>query len=75
MGYLVVKDKLDIEKNSRVHLAIIDNHLIELYQSAKTEEQFRILSVLRMLIQEKDAAGDAIAVSVLDWAIDRLLRS
>lgn len=64
-----------IGKDGRVHMAIIENHLVELYQSAVEQQRTDMLISLRQMIQEKDAAGDQIAVGVLDWAIDRLLRS
>ena len=67
--------KEEISRDSRVHMAIIENHLIELYQSSVEEQRAKMLSSLRQMIQEKDAQGDHIAVGVLDWAIDRLLRS
>ena len=56
-------------------MAIIENHMIELYQSAVEEQRAKMLSSLRQMIQEKDSQGDHVAVGVLDWAIDRLLRS
>lgn len=67
--------KEEIGKDSRVHMAIIENHMIELYQAAVEEQRSVMLSSLRQMLQEKDAQGDHIAVGVLDWAIDRLLRS
>ena len=66
---------LNIGKDSRVHMAIIENHLIELYQSASEEQRSKVSAEMRMMIQEKDSQGDAIAVAVLDWALERLLRS
>ena len=65
----------NISKSGKIHLSIIDNHLIELYQSGVEEERNRILSAIREIIQEKDSRGDHVAVSVLDWALDRILRS
>ena len=55
-----------------MHMSIIDNHLIELYESAVLEERARIMNELRLLVQEKDVRSDHDAVSVLTWAIDRL---
>jgi hypothetical protein len=62
-------------RDARVQMAIIESHTIDLYHAAINEERSNILSQLRQMIQEKDAQGDLIAVGVLDWAIDRLLRS
>jgi hypothetical protein len=67
--------KEEIGRDSRIQLAIIENHLVELYQAAVNEQRTKILASLRQMIQEKDAQGDHVAVSVLDWTIDRLLRS
>lgn len=65
----------NINKNGRVHMSIIENHLLELYQAGVDEERSRILAAIRSIIQEKDSRGDHVAVSVLDWALDRILRS
>jgi hypothetical protein len=62
----------NIGKNGKMHMSIIDNHLIELYESAVLEERGRIMNDLRLLIQEKSERGDHDTVSVLTWAIDRL---
>jgi hypothetical protein len=64
-----------IGKDARVHMAIIENHMIELYQTTVEEQRAKVLSSLRQMIQEKDSQGDHVAVGVLDWVIDRLLRS
>lgn len=69
---MVLMKELNIGKDARIRLEIIDNNLVELYYSAVEEERHRILSVIRQLLQEKDAQSDAIAVSVLDWVLDRL---
>ncbi len=63
---------LNIGKSGRVQLDIIDNHLIEFYYAAVEEERMRILIEIRMMIQEKDAKNDKIAVEVIDWVLDRL---
>lgn len=62
----------NISKSGQVHMSIIDNHLIELYESAVLEERARIMNELRLLVQEKDVRSDHVAVSVLMWTIDRL---
>jgi hypothetical protein len=62
----------NIGKSGKMHMSIIDNHLIELYESAVLEERARIMNELRLLVQEKDVRSDHDAVSVLTWAIDRL---
>ena len=66
---------LNIGKDGRVHMAIIENHLIELYQSTVEEQRSKMSAEMRMMIQEKDSQNDPIAVAVLDWALERLLRS
>jgi len=66
---------LNIGRDGRVHMAIIENHLIELYQSTIEEQRSKISAEMRMMIQEKDSQNDHIAVAVLDWALERLLRS
>ena len=65
----------NIGRDGRVHMSIIENHLIELYYAAAEEQRSEMLSSLRQMIQEKDSQGDLVAVGVLEWAIDRLLRS
>lgn len=64
----------NIDRPSRIQLAIIENHLLELHHAAVDNERSNILSIIRQLIQEKDAAGDQTAVAVLDWALERILR-
>lgn len=66
---------LNIGRDGRVHMAIIENHLIELYQSTVEEQRSKVSAEMRMMIQEKDSQGDKIAVAVLDWALERILRS
>jgi hypothetical protein len=65
----------NIGRDGRVHMAIIENHLIELYQSTVEEQRTKMSLEMRRMIQEKDASGDDIAAAVLDWALERLLRS
>lgn len=65
-------ENLNIGRDGRIRLEIIDNHLVELYYSGVEEERNSTLSLIRQLIQEKDAQGDGIAVAVLDWVLDRL---
>ena len=62
----------NIDKNGQIHMSIIENHLVELYESAVLEERSRIMNQLRLIVQEKDVRGDHVAVSVLMWTIDRL---
>ena len=64
----------NISKNGKTHIAIIENHLIELYEAGVMEERARFLNEIRQLIQEKDSRGDHVAVAVLDWALGRILR-
>ncbi len=65
----------DISKNGRIQMTIIDNHLMELYNAGVQEERGRLLNLIREMIQEKDVRSDHVAVSVLDWALKRILRS
>ena len=65
-------ENLNIGRDGRIRLEVIDNHLVELYYSGVEEERNSTLSLIRQLIQEKDAQGDGIAVAVLDWVLDRL---
>jgi hypothetical protein len=65
---------MNIGRDGKTHMAIIENHLIELYEAGIMEERSRFLNEIRMLIQEKDSRGDHVAVSVLDWALGRILR-
>lgn len=65
-------ENLNIGRDGRIRLEVIDNHLVELYYSGVEEERNTTLSLIRQLIQEKDAQGDKIAVAVLDWVLDRL---
>ena len=65
----------NIGNDSKVHVAIIENHLIELYQTAVNEQRTKILTSLRQMAREKDSQGDLAAATAIDWAIDRLLRS
>lgn len=64
----------NISKSGKIQMSIIDNHLVELYEAGVLEERARILSEIRQIIQEKDSRGDHVAVSVLDWALTRILR-
>jgi len=64
----------NLSKDGKTHMAIIENHAIELYQAGVDEERTRILTEFRQLIQEKDSRSDHVAVAVLDWALGRLLR-
>jgi hypothetical protein len=66
---------MNISNSGKTHIAIIENHSVELYQAGVEEERARIISHFRQLIQEKDSRGDHVAVAVLDWALDRILRS
>ena len=56
-------------------MSIVENHLIELYQSGVQEERDRILSVIRNIIKEKQVRSDYDAIAILDWTLDRILRS
>ena len=65
---------MNIGRDGKTHMTIIENHLIELYEAGVMEERARFLAEIRQLIQEKDSRGDQVAVSVLDWALSRILR-
>lgn len=64
----------NIGRDGRIHMSIIENHLIELYYAAVEEQRSEMLSSLRQMIQEKDSQGDLVAVGVLEWAVERILR-
>lgn len=66
--------KININTAGKNHMAIIENHLTELYEAGVMEERSRFLAEIRQLIQEKDSRGDHVAVAVLDWALGRILR-
>ena len=74
MVYNYCMDK-NISRNGVVQMLIIDNHLIELYQAGVEEERNRIIAVIRDIIKEKQIRSDHDAIAVLDWALDRILRS
>lgn len=63
----------NIDKASRIQLAIIENHLLELHHAAVENQRAEMFAKMRQMIQEKDSQGDKIAVDVLDWALERLL--
>ena len=63
--YTYIMHNTNIGKSGKMHMSIIDNHLIELYESAVLEERARIMNELRLLVQEKDVRSDHDAVSVL----------
>jgi hypothetical protein len=65
---------MNIGRDGKTHITIIENHLIELYEAGVMEERTRFLAEIRQLIQEKDSRGDHVAVAVLDWALSRILR-
>ena len=56
-------------------MLIIQNHSIELYQAGVEKERARIIAVIRDIIKEKQIRSDHDAIAVLDWALDRILRS
>jgi hypothetical protein len=65
----------NISNSGKIHMSIVENHLIELYQSGVQEERDRILSVIRNIIKEKQVRSDYDAIAILDWTLDRILRS
>ena len=74
MVYNYCMDK-NISRDGTTQMLIIDNHLIELYQAGVEEERNRIIAVIRDIIKEKQIRSDHNAIAVLDWALDRILRS
>jgi hypothetical protein len=74
MVYNCCMDK-NISRDGTVHMLIVQNHLIELYQAGVEEERARIIAVIRDIIKEKQIRSDHDAIAVLDWALDRILRS
>lgn len=65
----------NISKDGTVEMLIINNHLIELYQAGVEEERARIINIIRSIIKEKEVRSDYDAIAILDWALDRILRS
>jgi hypothetical protein len=65
----------NISNNGKMHMSIVENHLIELYQSGVKEERSRIVFLIRDIIKEKQIRSDYDAIAVLDWTLDRILRS
>jgi hypothetical protein len=65
----------NISRDGAMQMLIIENHLLELYQAGVEEERHRIVSVIRDIIKEKQIRSDHDAIAVLDWALDRILRS
>ena len=65
----------NIGRDGTVQMLIINNHLTELYQAGVEEERSRIIAVIRNIIKEKQIRSDHDAIAVLDWALDRILRS
>ncbi len=61
-----------IGKKSQIQIAILENHLVELYQAAVAEERSRIMHELRLLVREKTERGDHDSISIINWVIDRL---
>jgi|688.fasta_scaffold1089295_2 hypothetical protein len=74
MVYNYCMDK-NISRDGAMQMLIIENHLLELYQAGVEEERHRIVSVIRDIIKEKQIRSDHDAIAVLDWALDRILRS
>ena len=66
-------EDLNIDKKSRVQLTIIENHLIELYESAIEYQRKEMFLTIRKMIQEYESKADSAAVKVLDAVLDRLL--
>jgi hypothetical protein len=65
----------NISRDGTAHMLIIQNHSIELYQAGVEKERARIIAVIRDIIKEKQIRSDHDAIAVLDWALDRILRS
>jgi hypothetical protein len=65
----------NISNSSKIRISIVEDHLIELYQSGVQEERDRILSVIKNIIKEKQVRSDYDAIAILDWTLDRILRS
>lgn len=74
MVYNYCMDK-NISRDGKVHMLIIENHLLDLYQAGVEEERTRIVHAIRTIIKEKETRSDHDAVAILDWALDRILGS
>lgn len=62
----------NIDKNGRIHLANIDDRLIELYHSGAEAERKKIMNELYLIVKEKEIRSDYDAVTIILWVIDRL---
>lgn len=62
----------DVEARSRQLLQKIDDVTADLYSLGGLEERLAFMSKFREIIEEKDLAGDQVAVDVLSWAWQRL---
>lgn len=62
----------DLDERHALLLQRIDDITSEIYSIGAYEERKAIFDHIRQLIQEKDVAGDMIAVEVLCWTIEQL---
>jgi HEAT repeat protein len=62
----------DLDERHALLLQRIDDITSEIYSIGAYEERKAIFDHLRKLIQDKDVAGDMIAVEVLCWTLDQL---
>jgi hypothetical protein len=64
--------KNNIDQKGKMHLANIDDHLIDLYHSGAEAERKKIMNELYVLVKEKEIRSDHDAVAIILWTIDRL---
>lgn len=62
----------EIRQTAEIILTKIAGSASDLYVLGAQSERILIFEKLRLLIQEKDLAGDQIAAAVLGWAYERL---
>lgn len=62
----------DLDERHALLLQRIDDITSEIYSIGAYEERKAIFDHMRQLIQEKDVAGDMIAVEVLSWTLEQL---
>ena len=67
-----MESKDEIRETAEQVLAKISGSASDLFWLGSQFERITILEKYRLLIQEKDLAGDPIAAAVLGWAYERL---
>lgn len=62
----------DLDERHALLLQRVDDITSEIYSIGAYEERKSIFDHIRELIQQKDVAGDLVAVAVLAWTLDQL---